>query len=471
MLGTPRFWLVVQMAVFALVLWLTGLLAPRESNDTKSYVEASRMPGRLMLTSPRTVGYPLVLKAVAPWSPDFQAIPAVQLAVHFLAVAFLDFVLRRFGATPWQAFAVATGFLYTVLNDLGVSYLLTDSLAKSMAAFTVGFLLWTSVSPRRLDLWIGLAVSLAATYQIRPAYLFLIPLTPLLGIALLRLQSSWRGTPFCWRASGLALCGVALVPFLGFCLLRWTLVGHFGLVSFTGCNLVGVAGEWIDQPMIDTELPEAWRPLAQEILEGRKRMRLESPYRRGGLDMYVWERNHLATVVQIAYPAAKRLYGDDHVLVDRQLSGLSKQILWLRKGAYLRFLIYNLRDGAWPSSCKTGFVFAGAALTGFLPVRSPRAGASSRRDRAAVGRPGAELRGDARPAADCRVVCPGQAVAGGPGGVRDRPLCLRRGPVSAFGVRPVDLPGVGHVEKPRTIFSPRRLERISSQVRRRMRRL
>ncbi len=364
MLGTPRFWLVVQMAVFALVLWLTGLLAPRESNDTKSYVEASRMPGRLMLTSPRTVGYPLVLKAVAPWSPDFQAIPAVQLAVHFLAVAFLDFVLRRFGATPWQAFAVATGFLYTVLNDLGVSYLLTDSLAKSMAAFTVGFLLWTSVSPRRLDLWIGLAVSLAATYQIRPAYLFLIPLTPLLGIALLRLQSSWRGTPFCWRASGLALCGVALVPFLGFCLLRWTLVGHFGLVSFTGCNLVGVAGEWIDQPMIDTELPEAWRPLAQEILEGRKRMRLESPYRRGGLDMYVWERNHLATVVQIAYPAAKRLYGDDHVLVDRQLSGLSKQILWLRKGAYLRFLIYNLRDGL-AKFLQTGFVLQGLLGLGF----------------------------------------------------------------------------------------------------------
>lgn len=355
MFANPRFWLVVQMAACALVLWASGLLALREDHDTKSYVDASRAPLREMLTSPRTIGYPLLLKAVSPWSPDFQAIPWLQLAAHFLAVAFLDFALRRFGATPWQAFAAASGFLYTTLNDMGVSYLLTDSLAKSMAACTVGLLLWTSASPRRVGLWIGLAISLMATYQLRPAYLFLIPLAPVLGIALLRLQSSWRGAPFCWRKVGSALCAAALIPFVGFCLLRWMLVGHFGLVSFGGCAVVGVAGVWIDQSMIDNELPETLRPLAQEIFDGRRKMQLKSPYQRTGLDMYVWEQNHLAIVTQIAYPAALRLYGGDHMMADRQLSGLSRHIIQIRKAAYLRFLIYNLRDGL-GKFLQTGFV-------------------------------------------------------------------------------------------------------------------
>lgn len=351
----PRFWLVVQMAACVLVLWASGLIALREDHDTRSYVDASRAPFREMLTSPRTIGYPLLLKAVSPWSPDFQAIPWLQLAAHFLAVAFLDLTLRRFGATPWQAFAVASGFLYTMLNDMGVSYLLTDSLAKSMAACTVGLLLWTSASPRNVGLWIGLAISLTATYQFRPAYLFLIPLAPVLGIVLLRLQSSWRGTPFRWRMVGSALCAVTLIPFVGFCLLRWMLVGHFGLVSFGGCAVVGVAGVWIDQPMIDNELPETLRPLAQEIFDGRRKMQLKSPYQRTGLDMYVWEQNHLAIVTQIAYPAALRLYGEDHMMADRQLSDLSKKIIKIRKAAYLRFLIYNLRDGL-GKFLQTGFV-------------------------------------------------------------------------------------------------------------------
>ena len=64
------------------------------------------------------------------------------------------------------------------------------------------------------------------------------------------------------------LCSIAIVPFLLFCFLRWVVVGHFGLVSFGGMNIIGIAGQFLTEDMIP-KLPETVQPLAVRVLATR----------------------------------------------------------------------------------------------------------------------------------------------------------------------------------------------------------
>ena len=78
-----------------------------------------------------------------------------------------------------------------------------------MAIITISLLLVVSATPRRLGPWIGLTVCMALTYHIRPAYLFLIPLAPLLGLLFRVIHVRWRHEPFLWRRYSAAMLAVA----------------------------------------------------------------------------------------------------------------------------------------------------------------------------------------------------------------------------------------------------------------------
>ena len=345
LMRSPRFWLLAQMLGVLVFAAGSGLLTVRERPDSASYVEASRLPPAEMLDSIRTIGYPLVLKAVAPHSPDLRIIPRHHLAAYFLAVCLFDFGWRRFGASPAQACAAASGVLYTVFYSAGISYVLTDCLARALAVATMSFLLWASASPKRPAAWIGLTVSLACTYHVRPAYLPLVALTPLLGFVLLRIHTGWKGDPFRSLQPTLALCGVSVLPYLAFCLLRLLVAGHFGLVSFAGCNLVAVAVEFIDRDMAESRLPESLRPLALEILSAREARGMESALKSGRIDLDQLEANYNTNIWDVAYPVAARMYGDDPVVLNGKLTGLSRAAILRARGAYLRFVVSNFRCG------------------------------------------------------------------------------------------------------------------------------
>ena len=85
-----------------------------------------------------------------------------------------------------------------------------------------------------------LASAVSAAYHIRPSYLFLVPLVPGLGLVLSRI-----GDPACsWARRGIfrrRLRRPCCVPLLGYCAARYFITGHFGLVSFAGYNLAGLA--------------------------------------------------------------------------------------------------------------------------------------------------------------------------------------------------------------------------------------
>ncbi|NJK99872.1 MAG: hypothetical protein HC910_04600 [Spirulinaceae cyanobacterium SM2_1_0] len=67
---------------------------------------------------------------------------------------------------------------------------------------------------------------------------------------------------------GVYLTLVSLLPLLAFSTLRFALVDHFGLVSFGGFNIVGIASQMLTKELV-VNLPDRDRELAISIIERR----------------------------------------------------------------------------------------------------------------------------------------------------------------------------------------------------------
>lgn len=224
-----------------------------------------------------------------------------------------------------------------------------------MAVVTVACLLALAATPRRVWPWIALSVSLAYTYHIRPAYLFLVPLVPCLGVLLLAIHAAWHRGPFRWKQPAAVLVAIAFLPFLAFCLLRLAVVGHFGLVSFGGWNIAGLTVELLDRPLIDSQVPEDLRAAALEMLDARRevhrRRGLADAYHEGRVNLPQLRENFDANIYEVAAPPVVRRHSGAgegslaSLAVNRDLSRLSRAVLWARKGVYLRFVVDNFRLG------------------------------------------------------------------------------------------------------------------------------
>lgn len=341
----PGFWLALLMVAIAVWSCASGQAQVVRLHDSETYDTVSRMPPREMLSSVLTLGYPLLLKAVRLVSPDYALLPWVHLGMHFLACLLLNSGLRKFGASPWQSAAASAAFLATAVSHPSAEYLLTDFPTRAVAVWAIAFLLRIAAEPWRIADWVGLTVSVALCYHLRPAYLFMIPLVPLLGVALMRIRNGREGLPCRWKTNGAALAGVTALPFLAFCVLRLAVVGHFGLVSFGGLNIVGVAAEMLDEKLIETHIPAHLRPLAHEIVVRREERGMEKAFTSRGVDILRWDENYNQSVWKVAYPAAVDRYGADHVTINRELTDLSRAVIRARPVHYLRFLAANYREG------------------------------------------------------------------------------------------------------------------------------
>jgi len=341
-LHRPRFWLAVEMAAVAAVGGACGWFALERLPDSPTYVAAAEMPLGEMLGCPRTIGYPLFLKAAALLSPELRLVPWLHLATLFGVVFFFDGSLRRFGAAPWVAFAASTALLAAAFQDAAVRILLADFLAMLAAVVTVGFLFRLAADPRRVATWAGLAVALAVTYHVRPAYLFLIPLVPILGVVLRWMATRRQGQRLAWLRLGTGLGAASIGPYVAYCSLRLVLVGHFGLVSFGGMSIVGIAAELIDEGMIRRELPPSMRPLAADIARRRAEMGLETVFRGGGvIRVRQWELQYNDNVWRAAVPAATAIYGRNPREINDRLAEFSKAVIRRRPGPYLLFVAYS----------------------------------------------------------------------------------------------------------------------------------
>lgn len=327
MFRQPMFWL-GSVALLSLALCLNRHgFQPERQPDSASYQNFDWSSLRAVLSSTRTIGYPIFLKFVG-WIPGEHVVPIAQWTLWSLAVGVFYRGLRLAGFRPGTAVWGAGPLLLShgVLQYAAV--VIPDCLAMSWAIAATGcFLATFGARPSKWS-WCALTVATFCCYLTRPAYLFLIPLWPLL--AFLFHRTLYRGHSE--RRSVVQYIAATLLPFLAFSSTRWLVVGHFGLVSFGGFNLVGVMGQFLD-PATAAELPEDLRPLASDVLSRRAMIPEYQPPQ----SYEAMAEMFNPTVWQAAAPAAMDLYSDD-VAVNAALSRLSLQLLVLRPAAYGRWL-------------------------------------------------------------------------------------------------------------------------------------
>ncbi len=342
LVARPGAWLLLQAAVLLAYLVGTDQFSVQRLPDSGGYEYFPAHSLREALSQSRTVAYPLFLSAVRVPSPSLDLLPTLQLMGHALAVYLVYRGLCQTGVAPWTALVVASPLLYArTVVQFGAA-VLSDLPALSLAVATSGLLLTVLARPRSWPAWVGLTLALFLTYQTRPAYLFMVGLVPLLGWLLPRVT----GAP----ADGLTRRGVAagvaaaaLLPLLAFCALRWAVVGHFGLVSFGGCNTIGIAGQFLREADVES-LPPDLRPLSRAMLEARAEEEAQGRWKRavapGAIDYTLMCESYNSTCQMCFGGAILALYHGESDLV--LYNGLATRLAWAlivrHVGDYRRWL-------------------------------------------------------------------------------------------------------------------------------------
>lgn len=360
LLGHPLFWLSLQLAVTFGVLAAAGGLEHERVPDTPSYLDAAKADSLLeALAHYRSLGYPAFLRLVTTPEHWLSPVPALQVGLYFLSLYLFWLAVERLSGSGWFALAATLPLPWAGVMTLA-TYIQPDFLASVATIVAISCLLVLVAGSKRILWGMGLAVGVFFAYQLRPASVFLVGLIPLLGLALRWLQNrgDWRGL-LRWSVG---LAALTLVPYLVFCGLRWVTVGHFGVVSFGGTNLAGLAASFVDGRVV-RELPREHRPLARRLMSRRTRMgwrpmRLDS-------DILEYFGQYSDNIWKVARPVAKKTYRIDRqrvvkelgesqwdprpmeVVVNEMLGSASKAILRLKPRHYFKWvasaILFGLR--------------------------------------------------------------------------------------------------------------------------------
>ncbi len=225
--------------------------------------------------------------------------------------------LTRLLPSGWLALGAASCLLYSNLVLIHVHYLMSDVLASALAIAALGFLCWVVAAPGRWWPWVGVTACVLGAWQVRPAYLFLVPLVPLLGVLLAgvaRPRPEWSARSL-HLGAGLALA--AVLPLLAYCALRAAVVGNFAVASATGINLLGVVGPHLT-PEVLPELPEGVRPKVEKALAAAKNLPpLPPPHHEA------WDRSVLQTMVLERWDTSEWYQG-----LLQYLSGVQQEVVY-----------------------------------------------------------------------------------------------------------------------------------------------
>lgn len=345
------FWL--QATALFVGFELTGFLSVQFQADSDSYLYASKLSFLELLADKRTFPYPLFLKYLPFISPGLSILPEIQFLVHVLAVFVFYRGLRAYGFQETTALIGASPLLYTRVFWVHVQQVMTDSMAASLAILTVGLLLIVIGRKRTALLWLGLGISLFMTYLLRPAYLFLVPLLPFLGWAL----SAIRRRAFLLRKPRTLLYALLVLsfgPLLFFSAVRFMVVGHFGLASVGGLNIVSLATQMLTDDLVKS-LPANTRELALAIIHQRKQDRETMENKKCAEPLKVRHTRYVSYEVFaecynyhgiMSEQVANTLYRTDNsatslVLVNRKLTELSFAILKVRPMHYAFWVFYS----------------------------------------------------------------------------------------------------------------------------------
>ena len=249
----PFVLIVVQFAILY-SYWQVWNIAPLFVPDTVGYVLFADQNYLEALSSIRTIGYPIFLATLKALTGGYDSLATVQFIFYALSVLTFWFVLVRSGAERWLAFALSIPLIYNPIVQLHGHILTSDTLGLAFALFVVSAIIAACHFSKNNLIWILVAISLFASYQIRPSNLYLIVFVILFGLILWVMKRFFQKSQEAWKPAFkpffLRLLIVSLLPFLLFSALRGVTVGHFGLVSYGGLNVIGIIAPMIDKSLI-----------------------------------------------------------------------------------------------------------------------------------------------------------------------------------------------------------------------------
>jgi hypothetical protein len=244
----------------------------RFGGDSQSYIRAAHLSLIEGLSLYRTLGYPLLLKAVDWLSLDYNFVYFIQLLFLGISLGCLFWSFVSLGLGPFTSMILSSLPLYLTPNQWPtvwdmVQAIEPDSMGMSFLIVSACLVVILTKSTK-LSLWVALGISVTVAYHLKPIYLFLVFSVPLSGF-LLNLILNRSTFSIAARYSSWLLL-LTLIPFISFSMLRKITVGHFGLVSFGAFNLSGVTAQLLTEDMLPS-LPDTIRPLASQIINQRNR--------------------------------------------------------------------------------------------------------------------------------------------------------------------------------------------------------
>ncbi|MGD8562791.1 MAG: hypothetical protein PVG03_09655 [Desulfarculaceae bacterium] len=232
--------------------------------DTRDYLGYGFNSLALMFSNTRTFAYPLFLKMVSWLFGGYRLLPLIQYVIFFLATILFWLAMLSFGIARMPALIIASSLLYTDLLRRYCWQIHPDTLAGSLVLMSLAGLLLILSQPQKKKVWVFTGCAVFLAYQVRPVYLFLLVLLPLLSLVLFKTRPKPVQANAILPLAG-KIAALAFIPFLLFGLFRYRLTGQFGLVSLQGANLLGITAYSLDQDLVN-RLPKKDRELAGALL-------------------------------------------------------------------------------------------------------------------------------------------------------------------------------------------------------------
>jgi hypothetical protein len=325
---------------YMLLAWLLGTLQPLRQIDTESYEHFPSPLSLSALEQTRTFVYPVFLKFAAVLGGTNAAawVPLLQSVIWLGAIGVWGGALRSCRFPTRMALAASLPLYGLPFAWRYTSMLTPDLLACSFSLVAAAAWLVAIYHPNRWGMMMVAGACVFAAYQTKPVYLFLVPWLPI---------ATWvaRGWLFAWDRTALRsfyqASLVAIVPFIAWCTLRWMLVGHFGLVSFGGYNIVGITGQLVAPEHLQ-RLTARSQDLGERILAERtKRTDWNTS---GAFDSVTQQFNPM--VWEIAVPIASELEGGEPKRINARLSQFSREILLASPKEYGIWLLRAMKHAA-----------------------------------------------------------------------------------------------------------------------------
>lgn len=263
------FILSIWIIIFTLYLDYKSDFQIEFRDDSYSYIDlASNFQLSNILSHERTIVYPLFLKSIETTLGNLDKLPLIQYVLFLSAVIFFYICLLLCKFDTYLSLFVTIPLLHLIIIHEHFNLVVTESVTVTLCIVTIGFLIISTMNLKYKFSWIGLCVFLFLTYQTRPAMLFYVVLVPISGTIFLFLFH--RPSPFLFYTKYFSfLLIISFIPLLIFTGVRFFLGKGYGVSSFEGKCLAGIALNFLKEKEINA-MPKEIIPLATEIYKIRK---------------------------------------------------------------------------------------------------------------------------------------------------------------------------------------------------------